>query len=533
MNKIHRYNLLNESWLNVIDSNNDIQKVSLLDIFKDAHEYKRLANDTSAQDFAILRLLLSILETTFSRYDYNGQKKDVSLINNWINIWQKGKFSFEVVQTYLLSQKDKFYLYDDKYPFLQVSKKDLDDHGIKKTGTINGKLINRLISESNNKEDLFTPSTNKNKLTNDSLARWLLAFQSYSGTSDKAKYPNMKASASKGWLLGLGGIYVEGDNLFKTLMLNLMPNEQANQKPIWESDFNDKLHLEANYAPDNLSELYTNCSRLLYINPNTDLNKEDVQIEAVQLPGMDKDIANGIEPMTLFQKPKSGTNKGKIIPKMHEMNKSLWRNFGLLEGLSDDNKDTIPKPGVISDLYDKPKIDNINTSDITIVAVGMTYNHDASSMPNGEICDSLNIKRETFNDISKNGRVAQINVESKNTQKAVGIFKYFIQNVMNIRNVSNPDLVNKFIEEVYFSIDEPFKLWISSINNETDMKRYPFEWRMKLNSMLIDKAEEFMYPLSPRDLVGEMNAKTNSMENVITKYDLFRHSLKNHLNLKK
>lgn len=533
MKIINRYNLLEEPWLKVIESDNNTKKVSLLDIFQNSNTYKRLAGDTDAQNFVILRLLLSVLETTFSNYDYNGNlrtdKKNVK--ETWPFLWKNKKFPFKVIEKYLISQEDKFYLYSDRFPFLQVSKKDLTDAGIKKTGTVSGRLINRLISESNNKLDLFSPSNNKSKLSDDSLARWMTMFVlGYTGTSDKAKYPGMKESASKGNLLGLGGIYLEGNNLFETLMLNLVLENNKDQKPIWEADFKDKTLSLKKHIPDNLSELYTNCSRLIYIDPNTDLDKQDAEIQAVQLPGISKEDVYGHETMTLYQVPKSGKSKGKVIPKMHESNKSLWRNFGLIEGLSDNND---YRPGIINDFYGDIKKNNVDINDVRIVAVGMTYNHDPSGMLNGEIYDSLDINREIFNDISRDGYVEKIYDEAEITQKAVITFKYFVQNVMkNIRNVSNDDLVNNLIDETYFAIDEPFKNWIANIDNNTDMIRYPSIWRKKLYNILVNKAESYMYPFSARDLMGTVNPKTNSIENIITKYKIFKNSLRKQLNLK-
>ena len=42
-------------------------------MFENAHLYKRIAGDTATQDFAVLRVLLSVLHTVFSRFDANGE----------------------------------------------------------------------------------------------------------------------------------------------------------------------------------------------------------------------------------------------------------------------------------------------------------------------------------------------------------------------------------------------------------------------------------------------------------------------------
>ena len=68
-----RYNLLEESWIPVIEKENlECKKVSLIEIFENAYKYKDIASDTKTQDFVITRLLLSVLQTGFSRFDCEG-----------------------------------------------------------------------------------------------------------------------------------------------------------------------------------------------------------------------------------------------------------------------------------------------------------------------------------------------------------------------------------------------------------------------------------------------------------------------------
>ena len=68
-----RYNLLEERWIPVVEAkNSESKKVSLIEIFENAEKYTDLATDTKTQDFAITRLLLAILQSVFSRFDYQG-----------------------------------------------------------------------------------------------------------------------------------------------------------------------------------------------------------------------------------------------------------------------------------------------------------------------------------------------------------------------------------------------------------------------------------------------------------------------------
>ena len=64
------------------------------------------------------------------------------------------------------------------------------------------------------------------------------------------------------------------------------------------------------------------------------------------------------------------------------------------------------------------------------------------------------------------------------------------------------------------------------------MQRYSTEWHNTLDKILVSKAQEIMYPLSNRDLLGRVNSKTDEVENVVTMYSQMRGSLKRQLNIK-
>ena len=213
-----RYNLLKEKWISVsADNKGRTEDVSLIDVFKNADKYVDLAGDTKTQDFAVMRVLLAVLHTVFSRFDAFGkpypevelddryrQREPIvdederidyndELFETWKNLWNKGSFP-EIVKDYLLKWEDHFNLFDEKYPFYQVLYEDISDERISKgnPGKIYGKNINRLISESENKTALFAPKQAQNKskdrMTYPEVVRWLITFQGYAGLADKTRF---------------------------------------------------------------------------------------------------------------------------------------------------------------------------------------------------------------------------------------------------------------------------------------------------------------------------------------------------------
>ena len=69
-----RFNLIDEPWISVItDKTGQTQEVSLISLFENAHLYKRIAGDTATQNFAVMRVVLAVLHTVFSRFDAKGE----------------------------------------------------------------------------------------------------------------------------------------------------------------------------------------------------------------------------------------------------------------------------------------------------------------------------------------------------------------------------------------------------------------------------------------------------------------------------
>lgn len=553
---MREFNLMTEPWISVmVDDKGRVEDVSLMDVFQNAHRYIRLAGETPQQDFAILRFLLAVTYTVFSRFDAGGdpyewletderflQKNAVdefdeedyleALNNTWRELWQAEALP-DIIQRYLDKWAYKFNLFDDTYPFMQITEDNMAALNISRTGDISPKLINRLISESNNKICLFSPASdiNKNRLTDAELARWMIAFQAYTGTGDKAKFPGMNATASKGWLMGLGAIYLMGNNLKETLLLNLVPPQDvvtAVQTPLWEQDIQQATAKLLSALPVNTAELYTNMSRLICVREKDDRHFE---IKAVQLPGMNPQEFF-LEKMTLWRFAKSGNDKDHYIPKIHETDQSLWRSFRYVVGINDEGGKNI-RPGII-DWYRQLVIEkNVNPALIQIVAVGISYNKDASTMPNDEIYDEINIHNVVLADVSaessteaKSHWVDRIVEEVHVTKETIEMtLKYFIKRVNTLRNVQNDGFADMIVKEAYFDVDLPFRNWISSIRIDDSKEEKIKEWRDILKRIILNKGNEMLSKAGKRDFVGrdiQINGKGDKVySNIEIEYNRF------------
>ena len=89
------FNLLDEKWILVRKSDCTTDELSLTDALLRSHEYTALSGELPTQDVSILRLLLAVLHTVFSRYTPEGEYKPVSSANEamsrWKTLWYGGQ----------------------------------------------------------------------------------------------------------------------------------------------------------------------------------------------------------------------------------------------------------------------------------------------------------------------------------------------------------------------------------------------------------------------------------------------------------
>ena len=549
-----RFNLLDEPWISVIvDEKGHNKLVSMTDVFKHASEYKALAGDMKTQDFALLRVLLAALHTVFSRYDIQGNSREFDsgedteddfneeTMDIWREVWNSKKFP-DAVFKYLEQWHDHFYLFDDKYPFFQVLKQDVDSKNLggKSPSEISGKNINRLISESNNKIAVFSPKdnvdNNKSSLTEPQLARWIITLQSYAGLADKTMFGTEKYKASKGWLFDLGGIEIIGANLFETLMLNCVlvgdvQSPEKKQKPCWE--YSGTENIENSFYEtfiDNVSQLYTRWSRAIYINPDISIDKP-ISVSIVKLPDINHKNAF-IEPMTVWQYNKEGENKDKYTPRKHRTEEAMWRSFGLLTSQElYDGSVKNHKPGIMEWLNEIKH--DIAGSSISLQAISMKDDGNATSwVPTDEICDTLYIDEVVVTDNADDGWVYRINNEVEYTRSAIGfIYKQFLLDICEIRNRNKDDATKysaKYISQAYFLVDQPFREWLANIKPKDSMNERCTQWRNTLHNILIDEAKGMLENATLRDFTGRPSdqSEKESTKNIVTAYNIFTSRLK-------
>lgn len=560
-----RFNLIDEPWISVVvDEMGQTEEISLKSLFENAHIYKCIAGDTKAQDFAVLRVLLAILHTVFSRFDAHGEpyiffdldeqykptssiedEEDLedytdALYQTWKDLWLAGQFP-EIINEYLEKWRDHFNLLDEEYPFFQVTKNDLYSRNITVLGKqnrpptkIEAKKINGLITESN-KVVLFSPKYNdgKNIITEAELSRWLITYQGYSNTSDKADFTENKNEKSFGWLYSLGGLFFEGRNLFETLLLNTIlvyPDDETikkQQRPCWE--FSGKEIIDNSIKgrqPDNLSELYTNWGRAIYVDPEFDGKSPLTTIEVVKLSKIDV-RQKFAEPMTIWKFNESGPNKDTFTPRKHQVNQSIWRSFGLLS-LPSSYVSQQRQPGIIDWMNDIASL--IGDYDLTLCAISMKDDGNATSwVPVDEATDQLSINDLILTDIKESGWVPRISDAVEETKEIIKSTyrRRFLMEIKKIRNIDSKSFVDEEVEKLYFQINAPFSRWLSELRPSDSKDNRIFEWSKTLKTIVLRQAEQFVKNAGPRDYTGIVDE--GKTKNIATIYNSFIYSLNQQL----
>ena len=111
------FNLIDEPWVRIRGEGSEEREVSLLELFKQAPHIKCLANDLPTQDFAILRVLLAILQRSI----LPTLDEDDDPIDVWGDLWSAPELPLDNICGYLDSWRSRFDLFDEENPFMQVA----------------------------------------------------------------------------------------------------------------------------------------------------------------------------------------------------------------------------------------------------------------------------------------------------------------------------------------------------------------------------------------------------------------------------
>lgn len=508
------FNLLDEPWIRVIDKDCAISEVSLKTLFAHAHEYTDLCGELSTQDVAVLRVLLAVLHSAFSRFAPDGTEKPFSspddALDRWEELWRLKRFPEEVVGAYLEKWRDRFWLFHPERPFYQAPNAEIGtDYSVAK--------LNGMLSESNNKIRLFPMIGGRMKygMPYSQAARWLIYVNAFDDTSAKAskeaKSKDEKPlSTGAGWLGKLGLINAAGENLFETLTLNLILLDHRDgslwkkEKPLWEREtapFEERRKIP---FPDNLSELYTLQSRRLI------LKSDGEKVNGYSLLGGDFfDKENSfVEPMTLWRKD---AKSEVYTPRRHNAEKQFWREFSSIFPETDENH---RRPGVlnwVSILKENECLPSDWRLDVHIASV--QYG-DKDFFVNNIFSDSLTMSGQLITGLARpwQALVARAVEES---DEIAGKIRLLANRVNQAAGGEGESFASYAKAQYYYGIDAPFREWLGELPSEKGTDGEEIVWLKEAVRIAGELAQKIVAQAGAPSFIGrEHKVKIGSSEKV-------------------
>lgn len=478
------FNLLDEPWVRVLCPDCTVREVSLTDALLHAHEYNGLAGELPTQDVAVLRLLLAVLHTVFSRVDVQGENAPISAgtepdlaLDRWESLWRLKHFPVQPITSYLEKWHERFWLFHPERPFWQVPQA--------KIGTAySAAKLNGEISESGNKLRMFTAysGTGKSELSYAQAARWLLYVNGFDDTSAKPKGKGLPSTGA-GWLGKLGLILAQGDTLFETLMLNLVllkDGEQPWQPPLpcWELEHARSTERTEIPQPDNPAALLTLQSRRLL------LNREGESVTGYTLLGGDFfERENAFcEQMTVWRAAQASKNAPVVyLPKRHDPAKQFWREFSSVFLQESGGR----CPGVVWWIEELIHPKNAILDRKTLIRfqiTGVGYG-DKDFFVTDTFSDSLTFHTALLDELGRRWRqkiTDEIDRCGKLAQAVGNLAKNLDIAATDPDHAGKKNSAKAAREQFYFRLDQPFRRWLCDIDPAWDSEtaeKYIFQWR--------------------------------------------------------
>jgi CRISPR system Cascade subunit CasA len=221
------FSLIDEAWIPCVAADgNSMQYLGIRDTLLRAHELREVCDPSPLVTVCLHRLLLAVLYRALAPVETQEQ---------WVELWEAKRFLADRIESYLTQWRDRFDLFSAEHPFCQTAGLTAD-----RPDTVT-RLATELASGHNptlfdHHSDDALPSR-----TPADAARRLVAAQAYAlgfGKSGRVQIGAVEVAPpySTDAILTRGvTVWLAGDNLFETLLLNLVPvRGHTRDRPAWE-----------------------------------------------------------------------------------------------------------------------------------------------------------------------------------------------------------------------------------------------------------------------------------------------------------
>lgn len=306
------FNLIDEAWIPVRKLDGERAELGIREVLRQAKDIAVIEDPSPLVTASLHRFLLALLYRTLEGPTDIDQAK----------AWFKVGLPVKKIDDYLERWWDRFWLFDEKYPFFQIP-------GFEPK-TWRAWTVLAAEHNADNAKVLFdhVDVTHPEAVAPSAAARWLLATQTFSVSAGKSElsHTGTAPSATAAMVLPLGR------HLEDTLLLNLVPQNRAvlaGDQPVWEREPETVTNLKAG-AERNIAgyaDRYTWRTRSIRLRGEVDGSVSTLAFAS----GVDAATKGGIDPMLGYR---VDDKNGKLPIQFRE--RGLWRDFDSL--LPDDTK---------------------------------------------------------------------------------------------------------------------------------------------------------------------------------------------------
>lgn len=515
------YNLLDEPWIPVRLVDGTITDVGLLELLRRTTDIADLACELPTQSIAIQRLILAIAYRVATPHD----------TRDWVRQWEDGAPTEQMIE-YLERWRDRFYLFGGRFPFMQVA--DLRTAKDAVSG------LEKLIADVPNGEQFFTTRHGRALacIPASEAARWLVHAQAYDPSGIRSgAVGDSQVKGGKGYPIGpawcghLGLVWLKGQDLDETLVLNLIPASTAALRGVdsstdwgacsWE-DLEPENSVRGDYSlldpagtPKELSipRLLTWHSRRIR------LVGDSSGVTGVVLAQGDKLAPQEMrlyEPQSLwrYSTPQSKKFKTDVyMPRKFEAGRALWRNLpGTLptvttvQGVDKQPKQEFLPSATLSFHYqlDNASIQTTYPKVMRIQAVGVTYGPQESTFEDiysDELTLSVAVMRVEREDLS-----AEIDRQVRLTEEVARDVGTLAANLARAAGESGDgagDGARDRAKELFFSaVDSDFRTWLTQVDGHESARDVGRRWERTLRQHATDIQTELVRGASSSAIIG-------------------------------
>lgn len=515
------YNLLDEPWIPVRLIDGTITDVGLLELLRRTTDIADLACELPTQSIAIQRLILAIAYRVATPRD----------ARDWARQWDDGAPTEQMIE-YLERWRDRFYLFGGRFPFMQVA--DLRTAKDAVSG------LEKLIADVPNGEQFFTTRHGRALacIPASEAARWLVHAQAYDPSGIRSgAVGDSQVKGGKGYPIGpawcghLGLVWLKGQDLDETLVLNLIPASTAALRGVdsstewgvcsWEAS-EPESSVRGDYSlldPAGTSKELSIPRLLTWHSRRIRLVGDSSGVTGVVLAQGDKLAPQEMrlyEPQSLwrYSTPQSKKFKTDVyMPRKFEAGRALWRNLpGTLptvttvQGVDKQPKREFLPSATLSFHYqlDNASIQTSYPKVMRIQAVGVTYGPQESTFEDiysDELTLSVAVMRVEREDLS-----AEIDRQVRLTEEVARDVGTLAANLARAAGESGDgagDGARDRAKELFFSaVDNDFRSWLTQVDGHESGRDIGRRWECTLRQHATDIQTELVRGTSSSAIIG-------------------------------